>query len=101
MNISMFMKLHIGIKYGKVKMNNDYKYFDYMQKKEWISLTISDIQSISKPNFYMINPIYSDYVEITDKGKDAYFKARNTWIKWALGTIISICIAITTTLLRL
>lgn len=101
MNVSMFIKLHIGIRNGKVKMNQEYKHFNYMLDKEWISLNIENLEPISEPGFFMINQIYSDFVEITDKGKDVYFKARNTWIKWLLGTIVSISIAVTTALLKM
>lgn len=101
MNFSMFMKLHKAIKNNKVKMDSDYKFFEYMLNKDWISLIIEDVEPVSESNVFMLNPSYSEYVKITDKGKDIYFKSRNTWIKWILGTIISISTAITVALLRL
>lgn len=101
MNISIFLKLHTAVKRGNVKLNSQYKHFDYMYDKGWISLIIDDVKSESEPGVFGIIPTYSEYVNITNEGKDVYFKARNSWIKWVLGTIISVSTAITAALLRM
>ncbi|MGY0413997.1 hypothetical protein ACW5YJ_12275 [Staphylococcus sp. mip270_02] len=100
MNLSMFMKLHIGVKKGKVKMTSDYKHFDYMFDKKWITPTVVDFDNHSSKNFFMMIPQYGDTVEITREGEEKYYSVRNSWLKWIVTSIIGI-LGIIGTLIKL
>ncbi|XXL52243.1 hypothetical protein ACSC1U_04960 [Mammaliicoccus lentus] len=69
MNLSMFMKLHIGVKKGKVKMTSDYKHFDYMRDKEWITPTVIDFDNHSSKNDFMMIPNTVIPLKSQEKGK--------------------------------
>lgn len=84
------MKLHIGVKKGKVKMTTDYKHFDYMRDKEWITPTVVDFDNHSTKNVFMMIPQYGDHVEITREGEEKYYSVRNSWLKWVVTSIIAI-----------
>lgn len=100
MNLSMFMKLHIGVKKGKVKMTSDYKHFDYMFDKKWITPTVVDFDNQSTKHVFMMIPQYGDSVEITKEGEEKYYSVRNSWLKWAITSIIAL-LGIIGTLIKL
>ncbi|WP_394856113.1 hypothetical protein [Staphylococcus borealis] len=104
MNLSMFIKLHIGVKKGEVKMTSDYKHFDYMFDKKWITPTVVDFDDHSTKNVFMMLPQYGDTVEITREGEEKYYSVRNSWLKWVITSIIAIlglCSAVIGTLVKL
>lgn len=90
MNLSMFLKLHKGVKNNKVKMGENYKHFEYMRNKDWIELTITDFHEYSSHNIFLPIPIYDEYVGISEKGKEKYYAVRNSWIKWVFTSFIAI-----------
>jgi len=94
------MKLHIGVKKGKVKMTSDYKHFDYMFDKKWITPTVVDFDNHSSKNVFMMIPQYGDTVEITREGEEKYYSVRNSWLKWIVTSIIGI-LGIIGTLIKL
>lgn len=94
------MKLHIGVKKGKVKMTSDYKHFDYLFDKKWITPTVVDFDNHSSKNFFMMIPQYGDTVEITREGEEKYYSVRNSWLKWIVTSIIGI-LGIIGTLIKL
>lgn len=104
MNLSMFIKLHIGIKKGKAKMTPDYKHFDYMYDKKWIVPQVVDFDNQSTSTIFMMIPQYGDFVEISREGEEKYYSVRNSWLKWVITSIIAIlglCAAVIGTLVKL
>lgn len=82
-------------------MTSDYKHYDYMLNKEWVELEIIDLDVDNSFKTLMFKSKFSDYVSPTDKGIEKYYSVRNSWLKWILGTIISVATAVTLALLKL
>lgn len=99
-NISTFLVLHKACSKEKIKLSDQHKDFEYMLRKEWITQVENDLEIFEDSSFSILYMKYSGYVSITSKGKDVYFSARNSWIRWILGTIISISIAIVSLVIK-
>lgn len=97
----MFKVLHRANKKDKIKLSSNHKDFDYMINNNWLIQADNELKVDKSHRTVMLYSEYSGFVSITDEGKTQYFKARNTWIKWILGTIISVSSAFTIALLRL
>lgn len=97
----MFKILHKANKNGKIKLSANHKDFDFMIDNEWLVQVDNDFSLDKTSSSFILYTDYSGFVSITNEGKKVYLKARNTWLKWILGTIISVSTTFTIALLRL
>ncbi|AJC95796.1 hypothetical protein [Staphylococcus hyicus] len=95
MNLSIYLKLRKCVKQGKIKLNSDYKHYDYMVDNKWIKPIIDDYKTEEDEMLVFFTPVYDDYVSITSEGKDCFFKARNKFLFWFIGIFITILSFIT------
>ncbi|MCQ9301398.1 hypothetical protein NQ043_09690 [Staphylococcus hyicus] len=92
MNLSIFLKLCQGVKEGKIKLNSDYKHYDYMIDKGWVIPIIDDYKSDEVEDLVFIMPVYADYVEITPSGIEYFYNIRNRYLKRLLYFSITVIV---------
>ncbi|MCO4338431.1 hypothetical protein [Staphylococcus agnetis] len=93
MNMRIFFLLRKAIKKEKIFIPETDKDFQYIMRKRWL-IAVDEETTYEESYVGRFKKIrYKGRLSITDKGRDEYLNARNSWIKWILGTIISVSIA--------
>lgn len=93
MNMRIFFLLRKAIKKAKIFIPETHKDFQYIMRKRWL-IAVDKETTYEESYIGRFKKIrYTGRLSITDEGRDEYYKVRNSWIKWILGTVISVSIA--------
>lgn len=100
MNFKMYVLLFIAQHHGQVKINPNYKYLDFMIRKDYVSAMLSG-ETFKIGEFDVPTP--SDFYQITDDGILAMLNYGQKLVTWyiAVAALLISFIALAVSLLKL